>query len=369
MKRWLLVLAVCTPAVEAQAASFNCAKAQTPVERLICSDPQVSELDGRLDKAYRAADVTGMWQRSELGPDQKEWLKNVRNRCNDGPCLVRAYQARIEELSKPRDVTGTYKMEGGLLKVRHFPAEHRIQFEVQASAGMNVGELAGDADLRGGEANYPTDAERLRRAREHEDEDCKLSVKFPRGTAVVVQSGGCGMGLNVSASGTYTLVSRDVPPFESAPAPVATPPAAPPKVEAAAEPAKHKPKDLNGAVARHAKQIADLGLPKPFLKGMIYLRKEGYGAKEPFMTFEQWVGQLFENKSISKLTAVEFDGSTGILLKKPGAESYGFLFRFDEGDLFPTHYAKGDRALPLEDMHDEAGINIAIAKLGLGAED
>lgn len=363
MKQWLLVLAISLPAVQAQAASFNCAKAQTPVERLICSDPQVSELDDRLDKAYRTADVTGMWQRSELGPDQKEWLKNIRNKCTDAPCLVRAYQARIEELSKPRDVTGTYKMEGGLLKVEHFSSEHRIQFEVQASAGMNAGELAGEAELRGGKANYPTDAERLRRAREHDDEDCKLQVVFPRGSAVVVQSGGCGMGLNVTVSGTYTLVSRDVPSFENTSAPAAIPP----KAEAAAVTAKQKPKNLDGVVARHAKQIAGLGFPPKFLNSVIYLQQDLYNRPQSFVTFEQWLALLFENESISKLTAVESGSSRGIVLKSPGVESHGFLFKFDDGDLFPTHFVKGDQALPIEDTEDAYTVAVAIAKAAADA--
>ncbi len=211
MKRCLLVLAVVVPVAEARAASFDCARAESPVERLICSDPQVSKLDERLDKAYRAAQATGMWRRSELGRDQSDWLKNVRGKCSDAPCLVRAYQARIEELGRPRDVTGTYKMESGLLKVRHFPAERRIAFELYASAGMNTGELAGEAELRGGEASYPTEAERLRRAREHEQDDCTVRLTFSRDGAVVTQIGVCGMGLNVTATGAYTLVSRDGP--------------------------------------------------------------------------------------------------------------------------------------------------------------
>lgn len=363
MRHWLIALSVVAPSVQAQAASFNCAKAQTPVEHLICSDPQVSELDDRLGMAYRAAEVTGTWQPSELGPDQKEWLKNVRNKCNDAPCLVRAYQARIAELSKPRDVSGTYKTEGGLLKVKHFPAEHRIQFEVQASAGMNVGELAGEAELRGGEANYPTDAERLRRAREHDDENCKLHVKFPRGSAVVEQSGGCGMGLNVTASGTYSLESRDVPSFESTPPSVTSPP----KVEAAAEPAKQKPKSLDGVVARHAKQISSLGFPSKFLKSVIYLQQDLYNRPQPFVTFEQWLALLFENESISKLTPVESGSSRGIVLKSPGVESHGFLFKFDDGDLFPTHFVKGDQALPIEDTEDAYTVAVAIAKAAADA--
>jgi uncharacterized protein len=360
---WPLLLVLIVPAVRVEAASFNCAKAQTPVERLICSDPQVSELDDRLDKAYRAAEVTGTWQRSELGPDQREWLKNVRNRCNDAPCLVRAYQVRIEELSKPRDVTGTYKTEGGLLKVKHFPAERRIQFEVQASNGMNVGELAGEAELRGGEANYPTDEERVRRAREHQDEDCKLRVEFPRGSAIMMQRGGCGMGLNVTASGTYSLVSRDVPVFESTPAPAGTPP----KTEAAADPAKQKPKNLDGVVARHAKQIARLGFAPQFLKSVIYLQQDLYNRPQAFVTFEQWLALLFENESISKLTAVESGSSRGIVLKSPGVESHGFLFKFDDGDLFPTHFVKGDQVMPIEDAEDAYAVAAAIAKVAADA--
>jgi uncharacterized protein len=211
MKRWLLVLAVVVPVNEARAASFDCARAESPVERLICSDPQVSKLDERLDKAYRAAEATGMWRRKALALDQRGWLENVRGKCSDAPCLVRAYQARIEELGRLRDVTGTYKREGGLLKVRHFPAEHRIAFELYASAAMNTGELAGEAELRGGEASYPTDAERLRRAGEHERDDCTVRLTFSRDSAVVAQIGACGMGLNVTATGAYTLVSREAP--------------------------------------------------------------------------------------------------------------------------------------------------------------
>jgi uncharacterized protein len=102
MRHWLTVLSVVVPVVQAQAASFNCAKAQTPIERLICSDPQVSELDDQLDKTYRTAEVTGSWQRSELAPNQREWLRSIRDTCADAECLTRVYRARIEELRGPR---------------------------------------------------------------------------------------------------------------------------------------------------------------------------------------------------------------------------------------------------------------------------
>src|SRR5438128_1420226 len=39
----------------ARAASFECTKAKAPVEKMICSDAALSDLDGRLAAAYRRA--------------------------------------------------------------------------------------------------------------------------------------------------------------------------------------------------------------------------------------------------------------------------------------------------------------------------
>lgn len=82
-------------------AGFDCAKASTPVERMICADPALSAQDGRLVEIYRqladrlAADPDAL---KSLGSDQRAWLRERRNRCTDGVCLAAAYQARIDDL-------------------------------------------------------------------------------------------------------------------------------------------------------------------------------------------------------------------------------------------------------------------------------
>jgi uncharacterized protein len=83
------------PAV--RAASFDCAKAKTPVEKMICSDAALSELDGRLASAYRRA--LGLASNPEaLKVEQRAWLTNERRKCADVACLRRSYQQRLTAL-------------------------------------------------------------------------------------------------------------------------------------------------------------------------------------------------------------------------------------------------------------------------------
>ena len=83
----------------ASAASFDCKKAKTGVEKKICADPELSRMDDDLaalyagvkelteDKDKRAAQLAG----------QRAWLEN-RNQCRATDCLLRAYGARNEAL-------------------------------------------------------------------------------------------------------------------------------------------------------------------------------------------------------------------------------------------------------------------------------
>lgn len=85
----------------AHAASFDCRKAQTHVEKLICGTPSLSKLDEDLDSAYRQAlerDDT----RTQTIASQKQWLKDERNACPTGECLEAAYSRRIRELGLTR---------------------------------------------------------------------------------------------------------------------------------------------------------------------------------------------------------------------------------------------------------------------------
>jgi uncharacterized protein len=81
-----------------QAASFDCSKAATATEKLICANQRVSDLDEYLGRYYFTA-------RAEVGrgavcltPNQREWLRTVRDACKDAKCLERAYLNRLAEL-------------------------------------------------------------------------------------------------------------------------------------------------------------------------------------------------------------------------------------------------------------------------------
>jgi uncharacterized protein len=86
----------------AQAASFDCAKAQSKVEHLICDNPEISKLDEEIGKAYPQA-LERSADKPKATKEQRRWLKEVRNGCADVGCLKAAYQARIEELTDTQE--------------------------------------------------------------------------------------------------------------------------------------------------------------------------------------------------------------------------------------------------------------------------
>jgi len=94
-----LLLAVCAASsVVADAASFPCDKATTPVEKMICGNADLSMLDETMGRYFAGA-------REELGrgqaclvTDQRSWLRGTRNACKDAACLSRTYLQRLAVL-------------------------------------------------------------------------------------------------------------------------------------------------------------------------------------------------------------------------------------------------------------------------------
>jgi uncharacterized protein len=88
------------------AASFDCAKAATKVEHLVCDNPKLSELDSKLGQDYQ--DVLGKAndeQKQSVMAEQKHWLQHTRDVCETETCLKHAYwsrQAALEAWFEPR---------------------------------------------------------------------------------------------------------------------------------------------------------------------------------------------------------------------------------------------------------------------------
>jgi hypothetical protein len=79
-------------------ASFDCAKASSAIEHLICSTPQAADADLRLASAYSAARAKAS-DPAALKADERNWMKNERDACSDAECLVKVTEARIQKLA------------------------------------------------------------------------------------------------------------------------------------------------------------------------------------------------------------------------------------------------------------------------------
>lgn len=93
------LVACCMPSV-LSAASFDCEKARSISEKLICSNAQLSELDSQLTSIYQAKFKTlSASAKKDLLTDQREWLAYWPKRCgNDTQCAIKCYDDRIGSL-------------------------------------------------------------------------------------------------------------------------------------------------------------------------------------------------------------------------------------------------------------------------------
>ena len=115
MKRGVVLVMLALAATPVSAASFDCNKASTPLEYAICGDPNLSQADTDMAKAFSAA-------RQELSPEasaqvlagQREWIDFVSRACTDTAepkmtgrydadgvaCLNTLYSQRTEALQR-----------------------------------------------------------------------------------------------------------------------------------------------------------------------------------------------------------------------------------------------------------------------------
>lgn len=94
---FVYVLCSMVPVLSAASPSFDCSKASSNVERLICASTELSDLDSELSSAYKSAlAVTN--NASDLKSEQNRWRKDVRDSCSDQECVLSAMRSRIATL-------------------------------------------------------------------------------------------------------------------------------------------------------------------------------------------------------------------------------------------------------------------------------
>ncbi len=98
----LSLASACLIATHANAASFDCNKAATFIEKTICKNSELSKLDEAMAKNYKgelteAVDFKyGKGYIDSVINEQRSWLKFQRNTCKESDCLEREYKERVE---------------------------------------------------------------------------------------------------------------------------------------------------------------------------------------------------------------------------------------------------------------------------------
>ena len=95
----MVLLLILISSIYSQAAGFDCTKAVSKTEKMICSDKELSAKDELLNAAYKKARNTVSTQTAnEIRNAQRAWIKNTQQRCQDINCLNKIYDQRIAEL-------------------------------------------------------------------------------------------------------------------------------------------------------------------------------------------------------------------------------------------------------------------------------
>jgi len=88
-------LLICELAIPASAANFDCTKATTPVERVVCANPALSAADDRLAERFAAA-MARTLDPQTLRREQRKWLALTRRQPPVAEYLAQSYRDRID---------------------------------------------------------------------------------------------------------------------------------------------------------------------------------------------------------------------------------------------------------------------------------
>jgi len=116
-----------------QGASFDCAKAKTPLEKAICSNEKISKLDEEMSAKYQAA-LKNFPVKGFIRAQQREWLatelRSIDCKKDCSKILDETYQKRIGILSLPEPKlvfsnTSEFVLENGDTVAIIFPYENK----------------------------------------------------------------------------------------------------------------------------------------------------------------------------------------------------------------------------------------------------
>ena len=122
---------------QVSAASFDCKKASTQVEKIICGNSTLSSQDDLLAEDYKVKlQKSSPEAAKSLKADQRAWLGN-RNACRDLDCLRASYENRRAELNPLEGFTCLEKRGDEII----VPASRRTSAHLTVTSFQYVGDL------------------------------------------------------------------------------------------------------------------------------------------------------------------------------------------------------------------------------------
>lgn len=111
MKKNLVLLSMAIASLLAlpltsNSTSFDCSKATHPSEKLICNNPELSDLDDNLAQLFKS-ERSSSNNPEQLKSDQISWIKRVRE-CTEEKCIKDLYAERITQLTKQLPVNAPH---------------------------------------------------------------------------------------------------------------------------------------------------------------------------------------------------------------------------------------------------------------------
>ena len=139
------------------AASFDCAKAGSAIEKMICASGDVAQLDGALAALYKQT-LAAASNTEVVKSQQRDWLRKVRNACATPDCLALAYRQRIDELRKRDAAAPDAASPFPATYVGGFTGRERLEFTTDGRViedGEDAATYQADRSSYGQGAKYP----------------------------------------------------------------------------------------------------------------------------------------------------------------------------------------------------------------------
>ena len=130
--RFILVAIILVAPSITVGASFNCSKAGTSTEKTICANKALSSLDEQLAKAYESVILLSD-QPDIIKSHQQEWLRNIRDKCEDENCLKSAYERRLAQLAAEKQPDWKTFRDDNLGIEFSFPGNRKVKVGCRGS--------------------------------------------------------------------------------------------------------------------------------------------------------------------------------------------------------------------------------------------